>query len=347
MLPLLAIMFTVLDLSIAIFVKNTVQFAVCQGVRYAVTSQTLPGMGQDASIKSVVQGYTLGLLDALSADHVGSEPHHHYLLRSVNPGPGHRSGSNVGGNIVVVSASGLSWAWMVPLLRSTAPLRVRRLFGRHHGGDPPCRRTRPLGKREAGAARPWSNSPSALTIAVPSCCWAWEPSAYGSAAHCRRPKLTRDIAHMYALGADFSLPGTQAIAAHAQPGLQFVEHGKAVLLFSRIAKIQQIDCDAAGLHTCPNLNLPVFTQRIVMGNPAQRTSSSEPRRRLTSAAAGTIASVDYCQRSRRSSRRLSMRCWRSAPGSRRRWWKGISAMPDINFLGFPNSGGGYYVRFLF
>ena len=63
MLPLLAILFAVLDLSIAIFVKNTVQFAVCQGVRYAVTSQTMPGMGQDDSIKSVVQGYTLGLLD--------------------------------------------------------------------------------------------------------------------------------------------------------------------------------------------------------------------------------------------------------------------------------------------
>jgi hypothetical protein len=48
MLPFLAIMFSVLDLSIAI--KNTAQFAVCQGVRYAVTSQTLSGMGQDASI---------------------------------------------------------------------------------------------------------------------------------------------------------------------------------------------------------------------------------------------------------------------------------------------------------
>ena len=64
MLPLLAILFAVLDLSIAIFVKNTVQFAVCQGVRYAVTSRTLPGMGQDASIKAVVQGYTLGFLDS-------------------------------------------------------------------------------------------------------------------------------------------------------------------------------------------------------------------------------------------------------------------------------------------
>ena len=27
--------------------------------------------------------------------------------------------------------------------------------------------------------------------------------------------------------------------------------------------------------------------------------------------------------------------------------EGYFAMPDINFLGFPNSGGGYYVRFLF
>src|SRR5260370_10262294 len=72
MVPLLAILFGVLDLSIAIFVKNTVQFAVCQGVRYAVTSQTLPGMGQDDSIKSVVQGYTMGLLDQLSPDHIGN-----------------------------------------------------------------------------------------------------------------------------------------------------------------------------------------------------------------------------------------------------------------------------------
>jgi Flp pilus assembly protein TadG len=121
-LPLLAVMFTVLDLSIAIFGKNTVQFAVCQGVRYAVTSQTLPSMGQDASIKSVVQGYTLGLLDALSADHVGANriTITYYDPSSLAPVTG--VNSNIGGNIVVVSASGLSWAWMVPLLRSTAPL---------------------------------------------------------------------------------------------------------------------------------------------------------------------------------------------------------------------------------
>jgi hypothetical protein len=122
-LPLLAVLFGVLDLSIAIFVKNTVQFAVCQGVRYAVTSQTMTGMGQDDSIKTVVQNYTLGFLDALSPDRVGknrlSVTYYDPLALSVVSGVG----SNIGGNIVVVSASGLSWAWMVPLLRSATPLQ--------------------------------------------------------------------------------------------------------------------------------------------------------------------------------------------------------------------------------
>jgi Flp pilus assembly protein TadG len=122
-LPLLAVLFTVLDLGIAIFVKNTVQFAVCQGVRYAVTSQTLAGKGQDESIKTVVQGYTLGFLDALSPDHIGKNRiaityYDPVALTTVSG-----VGSNAGGNIVVVSASGLSWAWMVPLLRSAAPLQ--------------------------------------------------------------------------------------------------------------------------------------------------------------------------------------------------------------------------------
>jgi hypothetical protein len=121
-LPLLAVLFGVLDLSIAILVKNTVQFAVCQGVRYAVTSQTMTGKGQDDSIKTLVQGYTLGLLDALSPDHVGknrlSITYYDPLALTAVTGVN----SNSGGNIVVVSASGLSWAWMVPLLRSAAPL---------------------------------------------------------------------------------------------------------------------------------------------------------------------------------------------------------------------------------
>src|ERR1035437_3097553 len=71
LLPMLAILFAVMDLSIALFVKNMAQFAVCQGARYAITSQTMAGLGQDASIKAVVKGYTLGFLDCLSPDHIG------------------------------------------------------------------------------------------------------------------------------------------------------------------------------------------------------------------------------------------------------------------------------------
>ena len=122
MLPLWAFLFGVLDLAIAIFVQNTVQFAVCQGVRYAVTSQTLPGKGQDDSIKTVVQGYTLGFLDSLSPDHIGKNRITITYYNPVTLAAVTGTGSNIGGNIVVVSATGLSWAWMVPLLRSATPL---------------------------------------------------------------------------------------------------------------------------------------------------------------------------------------------------------------------------------
>ncbi len=72
MLPLMAVLFAVLDLSIAIFVKNTVQFAVCQGVRYAVTSQDhdRDGTGridQDAWCRDTRWGCSM----YLSPDHVG------------------------------------------------------------------------------------------------------------------------------------------------------------------------------------------------------------------------------------------------------------------------------------
>jgi hypothetical protein len=122
-LPLLALLFGVLDLAVAVFVKNTVQFAVCQGVRYAVTSQTLSGMGQDDSIKTVVVNYSAGLLDALSPDHVGKNRISitYYDPASLIPVTG--AGSNIGGNLIVVSATGLTWAWMIPLLHSATPLQ--------------------------------------------------------------------------------------------------------------------------------------------------------------------------------------------------------------------------------
>lgn len=123
LLPLLAMLFGILDVSVAIFVKNTMQFAVCQGVRYAVTSQTKTGMGQDASIKSVVRSYTLGFLDSCAPNHDGDSAISIRYYDPVSLAQVSGANSNVGGNIVVVTASGLSWAWMVPLLRSAGSLQ--------------------------------------------------------------------------------------------------------------------------------------------------------------------------------------------------------------------------------
>ncbi len=159
-------------------------------------------------------------------------------------------------------------------------------------------------------------------------------------------QLTRDVAHMYALGADFSLPGTQAIASTLSRDFDLSSTGQAVLLFSRLEKVQQTDCTAAGLHTCPNLNLPAFTQRITMGNTTLLASQFGTPPAAYIGSGGNILSVNYCQQTSLIATGFDS-VLTLAAGQTATMVEGYFAMPDINFLGFPNSGGGYYVRFLF
>jgi hypothetical protein len=159
-------------------------------------------------------------------------------------------------------------------------------------------------------------------------------------------QLTRDVAHMYAFGADFSLAGTQAIARTLSRDFTLSGTGRAVLLFSRIVKVQQTDCDAAGLHTCPNLGLPVFTQRIAMGNPALRTSQFGTPPLAYIGSGGNIAPVDYCQQTSLVATGFNAVLALGA-GQSSTLVEGYFTMPDANFLNLPNSGGGYYVRFLY
>jgi hypothetical protein len=49
LLPLCGFVFLILDMAWAFYVRATLQSAVREGVRYAITSQTMTGMGQDAS----------------------------------------------------------------------------------------------------------------------------------------------------------------------------------------------------------------------------------------------------------------------------------------------------------
>lgn len=64
LLPFLGFMFLILDIAWAVYVRSTLQYAVAQGVRYAVTSQTLPNLNQMASIQTVVQANAFGHLSS-------------------------------------------------------------------------------------------------------------------------------------------------------------------------------------------------------------------------------------------------------------------------------------------
>ena len=158
-------------------------------------------------------------------------------------------------------------------------------------------------------------------------------------------QVTRDTGHMYALGADFSLTGTQAIAQTLAGGYSLTANGTAVLIFSRVAKVQQVDCTAAGLSNCPNLNQPVFTQRVVVGNSNLRASNFGTPQSLYVGAKGMIASVDYCKQFTLVANGFeSVLSLQSGQAS---WMvEGYFSMPDLNVFS-PENQGGSYVRLLF
>src|SRR5580704_16436162 len=62
MLPTLAIICAFFDISIALFSWSTIQNAVREGCRYAITFQTNGGQGQDASVETIVQQNSMGLV---------------------------------------------------------------------------------------------------------------------------------------------------------------------------------------------------------------------------------------------------------------------------------------------
>jgi Flp pilus assembly protein TadG len=117
---LFMILFAIIDFSVAILIKNTIQDAVRVGVRYAITGQTISGAGgQDNSIRQIVEQNSLGFLNAGNANLIAINyynPATLLLVTGVN--------SNAAGNIVQVNVSGFSWAWMAPYGRDATPLQI-------------------------------------------------------------------------------------------------------------------------------------------------------------------------------------------------------------------------------
>jgi len=135
--PFFAIIFGVIDLSQAFFGRTTLQHSVRVGVRYAVTSQTLEGMCQDASIKEIIRRNAMGFL---KPDDLANK----VFIRYYRPDTLASTTNNWPGNIVEVSIEGYQWQWIAPLWRPAAPMTVvarasDRMEGLASGTTPPCR----------------------------------------------------------------------------------------------------------------------------------------------------------------------------------------------------------------
>ena len=159
-------------------------------------------------------------------------------------------------------------------------------------------------------------------------------------------QVTRDIAHMYALGTDFSLSGTQAIASTLSRDFSLTASGTGVVILSRVIQVYQTDCDAAGVHNCPNLNQPVFAQRLVIGNAALRASSYGTPPSGYVGSDGNISSANYCAQPSLVANGFDALIM-LAQGQSAYLVEGYYSMPEISFAYFGSPGGGYYVRLLF
>jgi len=159
-------------------------------------------------------------------------------------------------------------------------------------------------------------------------------------------QVTRDVAHMYALGTDFSLAGTQAIARALSRDFSLTANGTGVLILSRVLKVYQADCDAAGVPSCPNRGQPVFTQRLVIGNSALRASAFGTPPAGYVGADGTISSGNYCRQASLVASGFDALI-ALAQGQSAYLVEGYFSMPEISLQYFGSTGGGYYVRMLF
>jgi Flp pilus assembly protein TadG len=119
MLPTLMFLFLLLDVAWAVYSRSTLQYAVAQGVRYAVTSQTITGLGQKDSIRTIVQRNAFGRLGANSTAPAWSKIQVHFFLPD-----GTDVSNTVGGNgqqngiypLVEVSVESLSTKTFMPTI---------------------------------------------------------------------------------------------------------------------------------------------------------------------------------------------------------------------------------------
>jgi len=135
-LPLLAVILGITDFGMMIFRWSTLQNAVREGSRYAVTFQVDSSGHQDTSIENKVAYYAMGFVKATDSPAT-------IIVKYFNPSTFAQitTNGNQPGNIVQVSVQGVSFSWLAPLtggygLRSTTPLSLNVYSSDILGGYP-------------------------------------------------------------------------------------------------------------------------------------------------------------------------------------------------------------------
>jgi hypothetical protein len=87
-------------------------------------------------------------------------------------------------------------------------------------------------------------------------------------------QITRDLAHMYSRGIDFTAAGPAGEASTLAGQFGLTSSGTSVIILSTIQIETATACkNATGNSSCPNLNLPVFVQQVAIGNATPNQSA--------------------------------------------------------------------------
>lgn len=109
-------------------------------------------------------------------------------------------------------------------------------------------------------------------------------------------EVSRDAAHMYAYGVDFSQTSSQNLLLELAQGLNMtLTGGNGVVILSTVTYVGDNDCLAAGIQPgdCPNDNSTVFTRQIVVGNSALQGSAFGTPSAAIIGSGGNITTMNY------------------------------------------------------
>ncbi len=108
-IPLFGFLFLIASVCWLIFAQATLQYAVTEGVRFAITGQNNGNAHQDAAIQAVVEQNSMGFLSDTS--HIQIQ---YYNPASLKPVSG--LNSNAAGNLIQITVSGLQVIPLAPIL---------------------------------------------------------------------------------------------------------------------------------------------------------------------------------------------------------------------------------------